>query len=82
MLSLQEATEPCEPEKKGKTMLTTKQITGLLYSMGHTFDNLASTYIATEEFLTTNAPQVIGSPSCKTSKPPPDACSTMTTPTG
>lgn len=34
-------------------MLTTKQITGLLYSMGHTFDNLASTYIATEEFLTT-----------------------------
>lgn len=42
-------------------MLTTKQITGLLYSMGHTFDNLASTYIATEEFLTTNDPQVIGS---------------------
>lgn len=42
-------------------MLTTKQITGLLYSMGHTFDNLASTYIATEEFLTTNDPHVIGS---------------------
>lgn len=42
-------------------MLTTKQITGLLYSMGHTFDNLASTYIATEEFLATDNPQVIGS---------------------
>lgn len=42
-------------------MLTTKQITGLLYSMGHTFDNLASTYIATEEFLTTHNPHVIGS---------------------
>lgn len=42
-------------------MLNIKQITGLLYSMGHTFDNLASTYIATEEFLTTNNPSVIGS---------------------
>ncbi|ATU20629.1 Fic family protein [Bifidobacterium choerinum] len=41
--------------------LDTKQLAGLLYSMGHTFDNLSSTYIATEEFLRTNNPRVIGS---------------------
>lgn len=41
--------------------LDTKQLAGLLYSMGHTFDNLSSTYIATEEFLRTDNPKVIGS---------------------
>lgn len=41
--------------------LSTKQLTGVLYSMGHTFDNLSSTYIATEEFLHTNNPAVLGS---------------------
>lgn len=42
-------------------MLNTRQLTGLLYSMGHTFDNLSSTYVATAEFLATNNPKVIGS---------------------
>lgn len=42
-------------------MMDTRQLTGLLYSMGHTFDNLSSTYLATAEFLATNNPQVIGS---------------------
>lgn len=42
-------------------MLDTRQITGLLYSMGHTFDNLNSTYLATGEFLSTANPRVIGS---------------------
>ncbi|MEE1295965.1 MAG: Fic family protein [Bifidobacterium sp.] len=42
-------------------MMDTRQLTGLLYSMGHTFDNLASTYMATAEFLSTNNPEIIGS---------------------
>lgn len=43
------------------TQLSTKQLTGMLYAMGHTFDNLSSTYIATEEFLRTQNPAVLGS---------------------
>ena len=42
-------------------MLIMHQVVDLIYSMGHTFDNLGSTYIATEEFLTTNNPTVLGS---------------------
>ncbi len=42
-------------------MLNTRQVAGLLYSMGHTFDNLDSTYLATEEFLSTSDPHAIGS---------------------
>ncbi|MUH60524.1 Fic family protein [Bifidobacterium canis] len=42
-------------------MLNTRQVTGLLYSMGHTFDNLNSTYLATEKFLSTSDPHAIGS---------------------
>lgn len=41
--------------------LNTRQLTGVLYSMGRTFDNLSSTYMATREFLRTNNPAVIGS---------------------
>lgn len=41
--------------------LDTRQLTGLLYSMGRTFDNLSSTYMATEEFLRTNNAGVVGS---------------------
>lgn len=41
--------------------LSTRQLTGVLYSMGRTFDNLSSTYMATREFLRTNNPAVIGS---------------------
>lgn len=41
--------------------LNTKQLAGMLYAMGHTFDNLSSTYIATEEFLRTQNPAVLGS---------------------
>lgn len=41
--------------------LSAKQLTDLLYAMGHTFDNLSSTYIATEEFLRTQNPAVLGS---------------------
>lgn len=42
-------------------MLSTRQLSGLLYSMGHTFDNLSSTYLATDEFLQTDNPAVLGS---------------------
>lgn len=31
--------------------LNTRQLTGVLYSMVHTFDNLSSTYMATQEFV-------------------------------
>jgi hypothetical protein len=41
--------------------LSTRQLTELLYSMGHTFDNLSSTRLATEEFLRTGNPEVLGS---------------------
>lgn len=41
--------------------LSTKQLTGLLYSMGRTFDGLQSTFMATEEFLRTGNPQVVNS---------------------
>lgn len=41
--------------------LSTKQLAGLLYSMGRTFDGLQSTFMATEEFLRTGNPQVVNS---------------------
>ena len=41
--------------------LNTKQLAGLLYSMGRTFDGLQSTFMATEEFLRTGNPQVVNS---------------------
>lgn len=41
--------------------LSTKKLSELLYSMGHTFDNLSSTRLATEEFLRTGNPEVLGS---------------------
>ena len=41
--------------------LSTKQLAGLLYSMGRTFDGLQSTFMATEEFLHTGNPQVVNS---------------------
>ena len=42
-------------------LLSTKQLAGLLYSMGRTFDGLQSTFMATEEFLRTGNPQVVNS---------------------
>ena len=45
-----------EPE-----LLSTKQLAGLLYSMGRTFDGLQSTFMATEEFLRTGNPHVVNS---------------------
>lgn len=66
-------------------MLTMHQVVDLIYSMGHTFDNLGSTYIATEEFLTTNNPTVLGSRNdlalCKTSRMQRKPCSTTIIPT-
>ena len=41
--------------------LSTKQLAGLLYSMGRTFDGLQSTFMATEEFLRTGNPQFVNS---------------------
>ncbi|WP_258334413.1 Fic family protein [Bifidobacterium asteroides] len=41
--------------------LSTKQLAGLLYAMGRTFDGLQSTFMATEEFLRTGNPQVVNS---------------------
>ena len=41
--------------------LNTKQLAGLLYSMGRTFDGLQSTFMATEEFLRTGDPRVVNS---------------------
>ena len=41
--------------------LSTKQLAGLLYSMGRTFDGLQSTFMATKEFLRTGNPQVVNS---------------------
>ena len=41
--------------------LSTKQLAGLLYSMGRTFDGLQSTFMVTEEFLRTGNPQVVNS---------------------
>lgn len=46
---------------EGGFMLIMHQVVDLIYPMGHTFDHLGSTYIATEEFLTTNNPTVLGS---------------------
>lgn len=43
------------------TLLTTKGLSKLLYEMGRTFDGLNSTRLATEEFLKTGNPEVIGS---------------------
>lgn len=45
----------------GQEMLSTKQLAGLLYSMGRTFDGLQSTFMATEEFLRTGNPKVVNS---------------------
>lgn len=42
-------------------LLSTKQLTGLLYPMGCTFDGLQSTFMAIEEFLRTGNPQVVNS---------------------
>ena len=42
-------------------LLSTKQLAGLLYSMGRTFDGLQSTFMATEEFLRTGNPKVVNS---------------------
>lgn len=41
--------------------LSTKQLAGLLYSMGRTFDGLQSTLMDTEEFLRTGNPKVVNS---------------------
>lgn len=41
--------------------MSTKSLAGLLYEMGVTFDNLSTTRMATEEFLRTGNPDVIGS---------------------
>lgn len=45
----------------GHGSLSTKQLAGLLYSMGRTFDGLQSTFMATEEFLRTGNPRVVNS---------------------
>ena len=45
----------------GQKTLSTKQLAGLLYSMGRTFDGLQSTFMATEEFLRTGNPKVVNS---------------------
>ena len=44
-----------------RVLLSTKQLAGLLYSMGRTFDGLQSTFLATEEFLRTGNPHVVNS---------------------
>ena len=45
----------------GQEVLGTRQLAGLLYSMGRTFDGLRSTFMATEEFLRTGNPKVVNS---------------------
>jgi prophage maintenance system killer protein len=42
-------------------VMSTKSLAALLYEMGVTFDNLSTTRMATEEFLRTGNPNVIGS---------------------
>ncbi|MFT8357607.1 Fic family protein [Bifidobacterium aquikefiri] len=42
-------------------LMTLRGLSTLLYEMGRTFDNLSSTRLATEEFLRTNNPKVLGS---------------------
>lgn len=45
----------------GKEPLSTKQLAGLVYSMGRTFDGLQATFTATAEFFRTGNPRVISS---------------------
>ncbi|WEV65239.1 Fic family protein [Bifidobacterium sp. ESL0764] len=42
-------------------LMTTKGLAGLLYRMGRTFDGLNTSRMATEEFLRTGNPNVVGS---------------------
>lgn len=42
-------------------LVTVKGLSRLLYEMGRTFDNLSSTRLATEQFLSTGNPKVLGS---------------------
>lgn len=44
-----------------QSMMSTKQLAGLLYSMGRTFDGLQTNYMNTEEFLRTGNPDVVNS---------------------
>ncbi|RBP97506.1 cell filamentation protein Fic [Bifidobacterium aemilianum] len=48
-------------ERGGSPLATVKGLAGLLYRMGRTFDGLNSSYLATEDFLRTGNPKVLGS---------------------
>ncbi|MFT8704584.1 Fic family protein [Bifidobacterium aquikefiricola] len=50
-----------EETSQRSELMTVHGLSKLLYEMGRTFDNLSSTRLATEEFLRTNNPKVLGS---------------------
>ncbi|MDF7664016.1 Fic family protein [Bifidobacterium sp. ESL0763] len=48
-------------QRNASPLMTVKGLAGLLYRMGRTFDGLNTSRMATEEFLRTGNPQVVGS---------------------